>query len=106
MKLSLHHFWNRVGADLLCRTDRTERVGLSAIRPKFLATLSDCECDRSQRLAQRIMKAHSADELWALRGDIHQCIAQAYTQSEASARINSLAPLFRGWLPEGRLAPI
>ncbi len=106
MKKSAHRFWGLPQFGLFHQPDDERRVGLSTIRAEVLATLGDCHCDRSQHLANRVMRARTPDDLWTLRSDIHQCISQTYTQSEASSRINRLAPLFKGWVPASQLGLI
>ncbi|MBW8723242.1 MAG: hypothetical protein JF626_15720 [Polaromonas sp.] len=61
---------------------------------------------RSQRVLYKISVAHTPSELWMLRSDLHQCISQAHTQSEAAERINSLIDVFAGWLPASQITRI
>jgi hypothetical protein len=82
------------------------RAPLPVIQEQLASTLHDCDSSRSHRLAQRVHSARTASELWALRSDVHQCIAQIHNQAEASNRINGLATAFRGWVPERQLNPI
>ena len=83
-----------------------DRVPLEQVRESLLALLHDCRDMRSQRVIYRINMAKTPAELWLLRSDLHQCIAQAHSQSEAAERINSLIEVFEGWLPAGQLLRI
>jgi DNA-binding FrmR family transcriptional regulator len=82
------------------------RVPIEQIRESLLALLHDCSDMRSQRLIYRIKVAKTPADLWLLRSDLHQCIAQAHNQSEAAERINSLIEVFEGWLPADQLLRI
>jgi len=82
------------------------RVPIEQIRESLLALLHDCSDMRNQRLIYKIKVAKTPADLWLLRSDLHQCIAQTHTQSEAAERINSLIEVFEGWLPAGQLLRI
>ena len=82
------------------------RVPIDQIRESLLALLHDCSDMRTQRLIYKIKVAKTPADLWLLRSDLHQCIAQTHTQSEAAERINSLIEVFEGWLPAGQLLRI
>lgn len=83
-----------------------DRVPLEQVRESLLALLHDCRDMRSQRVIYQINVAKTPAELWLLRSDLHQCIAQAHSQGEAAERINSLIEVFEGWLPAGQLLRI
>ncbi len=106
MKKSFQAFSSLIGTRMFGASDEQSRLELPAIQQEMLATLQDCPCDRSGQLEQRIQSARTPADLWMLRSDVHQCISQTYTQTEASARINSLAPLFKGWVPDSQRAPV
>lgn len=82
------------------------RVPVEQIRESLLALLHDCRDMRTQRLIYKVNVAKTPAELWLLRSDLHQCIAQTHSQSEAAERINSLIEVFEGWLPAGQLLRI
>ncbi|MCZ8255683.1 MAG: hypothetical protein O9327_08475 [Polaromonas sp.] len=82
------------------------RLPVEQIRESLQALLHDCKDMRSQRVLYKINVAHTPSELWMLRSDLHQCIAQTHTQAEAAERINSLIEVFEGWLPAGQLTRI
>jgi len=82
------------------------RVPIDQIRESLLALLHDCSDMRTQRLIYKIKVAKTPADLWLLRSDLHQCIAQTHSQSEAAERINSLIEVFEGWLPAGQLLRI
>ncbi|MFS2032541.1 hypothetical protein ACEN8I_00815 [Polaromonas sp. CT11-55] len=82
------------------------RVPVEQIRESLLALLHDCRDMRTQRLIYKVNVAKTPADLWLLRSDLHQCIAQTHSQSEAAERINSLIEVFEGWLPAGQLLRI
>lgn len=82
------------------------RLPIEQIRESLQALLHDCRCMRSQRVLYKINVAQTPADLWLLRSDLHQCIAQTHSQSEAAVRINSLIEVFEGWLPAGQLLRI
>jgi hypothetical protein len=82
------------------------RVPVEQIRESLLALLHDCRDMRTQRLIYKVNVAKTPAELWLLRSDLHQCIAQTHSQGEAAERINSLIDVFEGWLPAGQLLRI
>lgn len=82
------------------------RVPIDQIRESLLALLHDCSDMRTQRLIYSIKVAKAPSDLWLLRSDLHQCIAQTHSQSEAAERINSLIEVFEGWLPADQLLRI
>jgi len=82
------------------------RLPIEQIRENLQALLHDCRCMRSQRVIYKINVAQTPAELWLLRSDLHQCIAQTHSQTEAAERINSLLDVFEGWLPAGQLLRI
>jgi hypothetical protein len=79
------------------------RCELSALRQLVVQTLHDCSNESSERVVQRVRIAKSSQELWVLRSDLYQCIAQAHSQTEAVERINSLIDAFEGWIPSAQL---
>lgn len=83
-----------------------KRLSLENIRHTFHTALHDCKNMGAQRLIYRINVAPTASDLWLLRSDVHQCIAQTHSQSEAAKRINALIPAFDGWLPASQLKQI
>jgi hypothetical protein len=82
------------------------RLTIEQIRESLQALLHDCKDMRSERVLYKISVAQTPSELWMLRSDLHQCISQAHTQTEAAERINSLIEVFEGWLPAGQLTRI
>jgi len=61
------------------------RVPIDQIRESLLALLHDCSDMRTQRLIYKIKVAKTPADLWLLRSDLPQCIAQTHGQSEAAA---------------------
>lgn len=82
------------------------RAPLADIQQTLRQTLSGCNGTRSQRLHYKIDIAKTPVDLWALRSDLHQCIAQVHTESVAAQRINDMASMFKGWVPAAQLTKI
>ncbi len=82
------------------------RLPVEQIRESLQNLLHDCQDMRSQRVLYKISVAQTPSELWMLRSDLHQCISQAHTQTEAAERINSLIEVFEGWVPVSQLTRI
>lgn len=73
-------------------------------------TLAIGPCTESHRLraAARIELATSAVDLWLLRADIFQYLAQDLGQKTAAQEMMRLSPLFKGLVPDvagGRKSP-
>jgi hypothetical protein len=83
-----------------------KRLPIEHIRHTFHKALHDCKNMGAQRLIYKINIAPTPSDLWLLRSDVHQCIAQTHSQSEAAERINALIPAFDSWLPASQLKQI
>ena len=81
-------------------------VPLGDIQLSLRASLDGCSGIRADRLLFKINSAKTPAELWALRSDLHQCIAQVHSECVAAQRINDLAQIFVGWVPAAQLANI
>ncbi|MES2509045.1 MAG: hypothetical protein V4625_03905 [Pseudomonadota bacterium] len=85
-------------------------AGLSSreeVQKQLLGVLGDCPDGVVKiRINGRIAAAASVLDLWHLRSDIYQLVAREKGQTEASRRINSLLPLFEGWVPLGQRVPV
>lgn len=79
---------------------------LAEIQLSLRDALGGCHGVRADRLLYKIDLAKTPAELWALRSDLHQCIAQVHTESLAAERINDLTGVFAGWVPVGQLSKI
>ncbi len=79
---------------------------LADIQLNLRDVLRGCKGISADRLMYKIDNAKTPSELWALRSDLHQCIAQAHTESVAALRINGLIQVFVGWVPDAQLAKI
>jgi hypothetical protein len=82
------------------------RVPVDQIKLQLRTLLDDCSDKRAQRVSYRISGALTAEELWQIRSELHQCISQLHSQTEAARRINSLLPTFAGWVPARQLVKI
>lgn len=87
------------GAPPLRHRQSIDTAQLAEIQRHLIETLDGCEGVRADRLRFYIDNAKTAAALWALRSDLHQCIAQTHTESVAAVRINRLSPVFAGWVP-------
>lgn len=77
---------------------------LMAIRQHLLVTIDDCMSVPAHRLRRQIERARTPQELWLLRNDAFQLIAQRHDQRTAAARIDALVKNFEGWLDPKQLA--
>jgi hypothetical protein len=82
------------------------RLQLSELRDRTREVLRDCTGVEADRLRIRIGCAADASDLWLMRCDIFQVVANQHLQSVAANRINALLPAFDGWLPRSLLAPV
>jgi hypothetical protein len=82
------------------------RLPLSSIKESLQTLLDDCQTARAERMAYHIQSARTPTDLWDLRCEMHQCIAHAHNQTEASKRINSLVTVFTGWVAPHQLTRI
>ena len=83
-----------------------QKPSMAQIQQALHAAVSDCHDVRGQRTRYKIDIAKTPAELWALRSDLHQCIAQLHSERVAAARINDLAVMFEGWIPASQLTRI
>lgn len=78
---------------------------LGAIRTAMTLAMGPCSESHRLRAALRIELANSALDLWLLRPDIFQYLAQDLGQKAAAQEIVRLAPLFKGLMPEACNGP-
>lgn len=72
---------------------------LRAIRSAMTLAIGPCTESHRLRAAARIELAASAVDLWLLRADIFQYLAQDQSQRIAAQEITRLTPLFKGLVP-------
>ncbi|MDP1739767.1 MAG: hypothetical protein Q8M51_05920 [Polaromonas sp.] len=72
---------------------------LRAIRAAMTLAVAPCTDSHRLRASARIAIAHSVVDLWLLRADIFQYLAQDLGQKAAAQAIMRLAPLFEGMVP-------
>ncbi len=78
-----------------------------AIRQRLLGTIEDClHSVPALRLRRQIEEARTPQELWLLRNNAFQIIAQRHSQHVATERIDALRQLFEDWLDPKQLARI
>ncbi len=86
---------------------RTPRLrDLMSIRQHLLFTIEDCMSVPAHRLRRQIEQARTPQELWLLRNDAFQLIAQRHDQRTAAERIDALIKVFEGWLDPKQLARV
>lgn len=78
---------------------------LQPIRAAMTEAMAPCTESHRLRAALRIELAGSAVELWLIRADIFQYLAQDLGQKAAALEITRLAPLFQGLVPELAASP-
>ena len=84
-----------------------QKMPLADVKKQLAIALDDCRNDVVRlRTAEQIHSATSVTELWMMRCDIYQCVAREKGQGEATRRINSLLPLFEGWVPAKQLTAV
>jgi hypothetical protein len=82
------------------------KMALSEIRLKMELAIQDWHGIEMDRLRHKIRAAATVQDLWLLRGDLHQVISKQTSQQQAADEINALLPCFEGWLPERQLTRI
>ncbi len=82
------------------------RLTVSQIKLETELCFQEIEGMQADRLRMRVRASQSVQDLWMLRSDIHQLLAQHFNQIEASHRINVLLPCFAGWIPDKQLLRI
>ena len=68
--------------------------------------INDCDDERALQIRYKIDLAQTPMQLWALRSDVHQCIARLHSERVAAARVNEIAAMFVGWIPDSQLTRI
>jgi hypothetical protein len=79
---------------------------LLAIRQALLESIRDCDSPASQRLRHKVGHTQTPQDLWMLRNDAYQIIAQRHNQTVAAERINALIEHFAGWVDPKQLVRI
>ncbi len=85
---------------------RADSADLTRIRSAMLERVIDCELKTVRRIRMQLSGATSAVQLWLLRSEVYQAISEQFGQAEARARVESLRPLFQGFLPTKQLRAI
>ena len=85
---------------------RADSADLTRIRHAMLERVLDCELKTVRRIRMQLADATSAVQLWLLRSEIYQAISEQFGQAEAALRVESLRPLFQGFLPAKQLRAI
>jgi hypothetical protein len=106
VKLIFRRIFSSFRLRLVHRQAVRNRLPLSALQQNLATLLHDCETPRAQRVVYQIKSARTPGDLWDLRCEMHQCISQVHSQSEASRRINGLVTVFTGWVAPHKLTEI
>lgn len=69
---------------------------IEGIRQAMIAAVAPCSEAHRLRAADQVGHAHSVLELWLIRADIFQYLAQDIGQMQAARQVSSLLPLFTG----------
>jgi hypothetical protein len=93
--------WTGVRAAAASTQDAPRPVELDAIRCQMVRAVRGCTEHHRARAADQVMAAQTATDLWLLRGDLYQYLAQDLGQLEAGRRVDRLGALFEGHLPAG-----
>lgn len=76
------------------------------VRAEFLDALHDVRTQQAGMLLARIRCAHSLRDLWHLRPEVFNLVAQRYDQSEAQLRLDRLNRHFPTRSPRSGFAPL
>jgi hypothetical protein len=106
MNMIIQKFFGKASSDSQETRFGYKKLPIEEIRAHLHTALSDCKDMRTQRVIYKINIASTPADLWLLRSDLHQCIAQVHSQSVAAERINGLLDTFEGWLPASQLVRI
>lgn len=71
---------------------------LDHARTALLHCMHDCPEDGVRYLQQKIQRARNHRDLWSLRSDVYHCVAMQHHEAMATERLQSLTPLFEGWV--------
>ena len=74
---------------------------LASARHALLDCVHDCPAVGTRLLQQKIHRAQSHRELWALRSEDYHCVALQHHQAMATDRLQSLDSHFEGWVESG-----
>lgn len=86
---------------------RTARLkDVMAMRQQLMQTIEDCVSVPAHRLRLQIERARTPQDLWMLRNDAFQLIAQRHDQRTAAQRIDALVQCFEGWLDPKQFARV
>lgn len=80
--------------------------GTRRVREEFLDALHDVRSQQAGMLLARIRGARNLRELWHLRPDVFNLVAQHYDQSEAQTRLDRLNRHFPTRSPRSGFAPL
>ena len=88
------------------KTPSVTALPLADIQISLRGALVGCHGVHADRLLYKIDTAKIPAELWSLRSDLHQCIAQVHGEGIAGHRIDALSVVFAGWIPEAQRVKI
>jgi len=79
---------------------------LRAMQDAMKSCIQDCEGRQALKLRHTIDHTQTVQELWLLRNDAFQLVANAHNHAEAAQRINALMEHFRGWVNPKQMVKI
>jgi len=92
----VHSWWTkaRQGGRVGAATPSVTPANLQTIRDAMRILIGPCSQAHRLRAMGQIARADCVVDLWLLRSDLYQYLAQDLGQSEAALRIGTLVPLF------------
>ncbi len=83
-----------------------QKATLSQVKLRVELSIQDLEGQDAERLRCKIRGTREVSDLWMMRSDIYQLISKRQNQTEAAERVNSLLPMFVGWIPKHQMTQI
>ena len=91
--------WGPQGPDAAGSDATVQPPNLDDIRQAMRMAVAPCSDEHRARAAGQIARAASAVELWLLRSNLYQYLAQDLGQAEAQRRTADLLPMFGQAVP-------
>jgi hypothetical protein len=82
------------------------RMDVAQIKQLMVNSLEDCNDTSAARMRYLIHTATRASDLWLVRSDLYQYLANTHSQTEAALRINKLCQCFVGWMPQSQISQV
>jgi hypothetical protein len=85
---------------------QAQRATLSQIKLRVELSIQELEGQDAERLRYKIRGTREVSDLWMMRSDVYQLISKRQNQAEAAQRVNTLLPLFEGWIPRQQMTQV